>query len=49
MVKGKYRFDYAVFDKDYAFKLGRKKWKVYLVKDEEITKVSDDTTLTNNS
>ena len=35
MVKGQYRFDYAVFDKDYALKLGRKKWKVYLVKDEE--------------
>lgn len=34
MVKGKYRFDYAVFDKDYAYKLGRKNWKVYLVKDE---------------
>ena len=33
-VKGKYRFDYAVFDRDYALKLGRKKWKVYLVKDE---------------
>ena len=37
MVKGKYRFDYAVFDRDYALKLGRKKWKVYLVK-EDITK-----------
>lgn len=39
MVKGKYRFDYAVFDKDYALKLGRRNWKVYLVKDEaeEIT------------
>ncbi len=34
MVKGKYRFDYAVFDKDYAYKLGRKNWKVYLVKEE---------------
>lgn len=34
-VKGKYRFDYAVFDRSYAFKLGRQKWKVYLVKDEE--------------
>ena len=34
MVKGKYRFDYAVFDKDYAFKLGRKKWNVYLVKED---------------
>jgi len=35
MVKGKYRFDYAVFDKEYAIKLGRKKWKVYLVNEEE--------------
>lgn len=34
MVKGKYRFDYAVFDKDYALKLGRRNWKVYLVKDD---------------
>ncbi|MBO5143451.1 MAG: hypothetical protein J6C46_10790 [Clostridia bacterium] len=34
MVKGKYRFDYAVFDKDYAYKLGRKNWKVYLVNEE---------------
>ncbi len=33
-VKGKYRFDYAVFDRDYAFKLGRQKWNVYLVKEE---------------
>lgn len=30
-VKGKYRFDYAVFDRDFALKLGRKSWKVYLV------------------
>ena len=30
-VKGKYRFDYAVFDKSFAYKLGRQKWKVYLV------------------
>lgn len=30
-VKGKYRFDYAVFDKSFALKLGRQKWKVYLV------------------
>ena len=30
-VKGKYRFDYAVFDRDFALKLGRQKWKVYLV------------------
>ncbi len=33
-VKGKYRFDYAVFDKSYALKLGRRKWKVYLVKED---------------
>ena len=33
-VKGKYRFDYAVFDKQYALKLGRRKWKVYLVNEE---------------
>lgn len=32
-VKGKYRFDYAVFDKEYAQKLGRRDWKVYLVKE----------------
>lgn len=30
-VKGKYRFDYAVFDRSFALKLGRQKWKVYLV------------------
>ena len=30
-VKGKYRFDYAVFDREFAFKLGRQNWKVYLV------------------
>lgn len=30
-VKGKYRFDYAVFDKDFAWKLGRRDWKVYRV------------------
>lgn len=30
-VKGKYRFDYAVFDKSFALKLGRRKWKVYQV------------------
>lgn len=34
MVKGKYRFDYAVFDREYALKLGRKNWKVYLVKED---------------
>lgn len=33
-VKGKYRFDYAVFDKSYALKLGRQKWNVYLVKED---------------
>ena len=32
-VKGKYRFDYAVFDRDYALKLGRRNWDVYLVKE----------------
>ena len=41
MVKGKYRFDYAVFDKDYAFKLGRKKWKVYLVNEDEAAITSE--------
>ena len=34
-VKGKYRFDYAVFDKDFAYKLGRRDWKVYLVLGDE--------------
>ncbi len=33
-VKGRNRFDYAVFDKDFAWKLGRRDWKVYLVKEE---------------
>lgn len=33
-VKGKNRFDYAVFDKDFALQLGRRKWKVYLVTEE---------------
>lgn len=33
-VNGKYRFDYAVFDKSFALKLGRQKWKVYLVNEE---------------
>ena len=32
-IKGKYRFDYAVFDRDYAKQLGRRKYKVYLVND----------------
>lgn len=30
-VKGKYRFDYAVFDRTFALKLGRRNWKVYKV------------------
>jgi 3D (Asp-Asp-Asp) domain-containing protein len=30
-VKGKYRFDYAVFDKKYALQIGRRKYKTYLV------------------
>ena len=34
-VKGKYRFDYAVFDKSFAMLLGRRKWKVYLVETGE--------------
>lgn len=33
-VKGKYRFDYAVFDKSFAYKLGRQNWKVYKVVEE---------------
>ena len=33
-VKGKYRFDYAVFDRSFALKLGRQKWKVYLVTED---------------
>ena len=31
-VKGKYRFDFAVFDKEFAKILGIRKWDVYLVK-----------------
>lgn len=31
-VKGKYRFDFAVFDKEFAKILGTRKWDVYLVK-----------------
>lgn len=31
-VKGKYRFDFAVFDKEFARILGARKWDVYLVK-----------------
>ena len=33
-IKGKYRFDYAVFDRDYALQLGRRKYQVYLVKED---------------
>lgn len=33
-VKGEKRFDYAVFDKEYALELGRRNWKVYLVIEE---------------
>lgn len=31
-IKGKYRFDFSVFDKNFARKLGSRKWDVYLVK-----------------
>ncbi|MGI6778006.1 MAG: 3D domain-containing protein [Acetivibrionales bacterium] len=31
-IKGKYRFDFAVFDRSFAKKLGSRKWDVYLVK-----------------
>lgn len=31
-IKGKHRFDFAVFDKKFARKLGSKYWEVYLVK-----------------
>lgn len=31
-VKGKNRFDFAVFDKKFAYALGKKSWEVYLVK-----------------
>jgi 3D (Asp-Asp-Asp) domain-containing protein len=31
-IKGKYRFDFSVFDKDFAKLLGSRKWEVYLVK-----------------
>lgn len=31
-IKGKYRFDFAVFDKNFAIKLGQDYWDVYLVK-----------------
>lgn len=31
-IKGKYRFDFSVFDKQFARQLGSRKWEVYLVK-----------------
>lgn len=31
-IKGKYRFDFAVFDKKFAETLGKKHWEVFLVK-----------------
>jgi 3D (Asp-Asp-Asp) domain-containing protein len=31
-IKGKYRFDFAVFDKNFAAKMGKDYWDVYLVK-----------------
>lgn len=31
-IKGKYRFDFSVFDKNFARALGSRKWDVYLVK-----------------
>lgn len=31
-IKGKYRFDFAVFDKKFAYALGSRMWDVYLVK-----------------
>lgn len=31
-IKGKYRFDFSVFDKEFAKLLGSRKWEVYLVK-----------------
>lgn len=31
-IKGKYRFDFAVFDKKFAEALGKKHWEVFLVK-----------------
>lgn len=31
-IKGKYRFDFAVFDKNFAMALGSRKWDVYLVR-----------------
>ncbi len=31
-IKGKYRFDFSVLDREFAMKLGSRKWDVYLVK-----------------
>lgn len=31
-IKGKYRFDFSVFDKNFARQLGSRKWEVYLIK-----------------
>jgi 3D (Asp-Asp-Asp) domain-containing protein/cell division protein FtsB len=31
-IKGKNRFDFAVFDRDFALRLGQKYWEVYLVR-----------------
>lgn len=31
-IKGRYRFDFSVFDKSFAKQLGSRKWEVYLVK-----------------
>ena len=31
-IKGKYRFDFAVFDRNFAKQLGTNYWDVYLVK-----------------
>ena len=30
-IKGKYRFDFSVFDKKFAQELGTREWEVYLV------------------
>ena len=31
-IKGKYRFDFSVLDKEFAQQLGSRKWEVYLVR-----------------
>ncbi len=31
-IKGKYRFDFSVLDRDFAKMLGSRNWEVYLVK-----------------